>query len=274
VHTPLLPKMLTTETSNTQLEQSGIRDSGLGFRIPNPDPQAPISDFRFPDFDSPIAYARRLTPQQLQFFLRVVPAALQSERDFEIPACITIAQSILESATAAGWGSSSLFRLANNPFGIKYCHFAPKSAVHSPQSNHPAHQAPLLTKEGSQDPGPQACDYGCFDAATWEIENGQRKEIIAQFQRFPNLAEAFRAHALLLRTAHYRPAFEVRHDWKQFAERLGPKVSRFDSGHCGYSTNPSYSAALVNLVNLYRLNDPRMVRWLATGKDPGAGIKV
>jgi hypothetical protein len=64
-----------------------------------------------------------LNAQQLQFLLRVTPAALSSERTYEIPACVTIAQAILESATAAGWGSSVLFRLANNPFGIKYSHF-------------------------------------------------------------------------------------------------------------------------------------------------------
>ena len=61
----------------------------------------------------------RLTPQQLQFLLRVAPPALLSERAYGIPAPVTIAQAILESATSAGWGSSSLFRLANNPFGIK-----------------------------------------------------------------------------------------------------------------------------------------------------------
>jgi flagellum-specific peptidoglycan hydrolase FlgJ len=111
--------------------------------------------------------------------------------------------------------------------------------------------------------------YGAFDARTWEIVNGQKKVMIAQFQSFPNLAEAFMAHALLLRAPHYRSAFAVRHDWKQFAERLGPKTSLLDSEHCGYSTNPSYSAELIKLVNLYRLNDPRAIQWYATGKDPG-----
>jgi flagellum-specific peptidoglycan hydrolase FlgJ len=114
-------------------------------------------------------------------------------------------------------------------------------------------------------------DYGHFDAQTWEIENGQKKVIFAQFQRFPNLDEAFRAHALLLRSPRYRPAFAARADWKQFAERLGPKTSQLDSEHCGYSTNPSYSAEITKLVELYRLNDPRAQQWYATGKDPKAG---
>ena len=67
----------------------------------------------------------KVTRQQIQFLLRVAPPALQSEREYEIPACITLAQAILESATPRfGWGSSRLFRLANNPFGIKYSHRA------------------------------------------------------------------------------------------------------------------------------------------------------
>jgi len=153
----------------------------------------------------------------------------------------------------------------------------------------------------------QVEDYGHFDATTWEIENGQKKVTIAQFQRFPNLGEAFRCHALLLaESPRYAPAMHVlgiRNQglekpgvgcqvsgvspssspapdtqrltpvspdvWQKFAERLGPKTSQLDLEHCGYSTNPSYSAELIQLVNLYRLNDPRALTWYATGQDPG-----
>jgi len=155
--------------------------------------------------------------------------------------------------------------------------------------------------------------------------------MMAQFQRFPNLQEAFRCHARLLATSpRYAPAMgtiksevtiesEVRRPmcdgtgksevrgpmsdvsgatsdvpgartepasdlgprtsdtrsnfWQQFAERLGPKTSQLDLEHCGYSTNPSYSAELIKLVNLYRLNDPRALEWYATGKDPGLGTR-
>ncbi len=229
------------------------------------------------------ATAGPLTRQQLQFLLRVTPAAVENQGQFEIPACVTIAQAILESATPQlGWGSSTLFRLANNPFGIKYCHFGPDhspSAQASTQQANPAHRktipdsefripATAPEKSSSESLIPTE-DYGHFDAETWEIENGQKKYILAQFQRFPNLAEAFRAHALLLRGPRYQPAFEARADWKQFAERLGPKTSQLDPDHCGYSTNPSYSADLIRLVNLYRLNDPRALQWYATGEDPG-----
>jgi flagellum-specific peptidoglycan hydrolase FlgJ len=134
---------------------------------------------------------------------------------------------------------------------------------HIPNSDSPAPSA--------QHPVPQSGDYGHFDFATWEIENGQKQLVIAQFQRFPNLHEAFAAHARLLQGPRYQPAFAVRHDWKQFAERLGPKTSQLDAEHCGYSTNPSYSAELIKLVELYRLNEPRALQWFATGIDPKRG---
>jgi flagellum-specific peptidoglycan hydrolase FlgJ len=231
-----------------------------------------------------------LSGQQLQFLLRVSPPALSSQRIYEIPACITIAQAILESTTAAGWGSSSLFRLANNPFGIKYSHFllpaemAVESQKSKVESDRPRASGPETrdSRLGTGDSGNETLipnpeprvpipePYTAFDAPTWEIENGQKKLIIASFARFTSLDEAFRAHALLLRAPRYRPAFDLRDDWKQFAERLGPKASPLDSEHCGYSTNPSYSAELIKLISIYRLYDPRAVQWFATGRDPGA----
>jgi flagellum-specific peptidoglycan hydrolase FlgJ len=275
--------------------------SNSGFRIPDPqhkvqDSQLKIQDSRIPAADSAFkihnssteAQLPRLSAQQLQFLLRIAPAALESERVYQIPAAVTLAQAIIESATSAGWGSSSLFRLANNPFGIKYEHYGAAESHSEGQgaSNRATPAARTLgTPTGNEvpaggDSGSQLRDskatppgdpYGAFDAQTWEIVNGQKKIMIAQFQRFPNLTEAFVAHAQLLCSPHYRPAFDVRHDWKQFAERLGPKSSPLDTEHCGYSTNPGYSASLIKLVELYRLNDPRAVQWFATGEDPGPG---
>jgi hypothetical protein len=67
----------------------------------------------------------------------------------------------------------------------------------------------------------------------------------------------------------YGPAYTVRHDWKQFAERLGPKQSANDTEHCGYSTNPAYAAQLIKIVETCHLYDHRAQEWLETGKDPG-----
>jgi flagellum-specific peptidoglycan hydrolase FlgJ len=185
----------------------------------------------------------RFSPQQLRFLLRVAPAAMESERAYEVPACVTMAQAILESATSAGWGSSSLFRLANNPFGIKYEHFDSPPPALKTSSNRTIGRPSDQARPGQ----PTLQQYSHFDAQTWEIVNGQKKEMMAQFQRFKNLSVAFVAHAQLLCSPRYRGAFEARRDWKQFAERLGPKTSTLDKEHCGYSTNPSYSAELIKL---------------------------
>jgi flagellar protein FlgJ len=190
----------------------------------------------------------------------VAPPALQSEREYGIPACVTIAQAILESSTPQfGWGSSSLFRLGNNPFGIKY--HPPCPAPSTPSTG-------LAAGKGEEEEE----DDGFLELSTWEVIDGVKQQAPAQFQRFSSLAEAFRAHARLLRSPRYRGAYAVRGNWKQFAEKLGPKRSEHDPDHCGYSTNPSYSAILGSLVRVYRLDDPRLLEWLETGKDPGAAL--
>lgn len=254
---------MTKDSHNSQLalgnSEVAPRAFGPGTRFNNRDLRSQAPDSQAFTSNSQLRIAH-LSSQQLQFLLRVAPGALESERVYEVPACVTLAQAILESATSAGWGSSSLFRIANNPFGIKFSHRAIE----------PSHDRPVLGSTGLPIPDP----YGAFDAQTWEIENGEKKVTIAQFQRFPNLNDAFKAHAQLLCSPHYLAAFAVRHDWQQFAERLGPQTSPLDSEHCGYSTNPSYSAELIKLVELYRLNDPRAVEWYATGHDPGQGASM
>jgi flagellar protein FlgJ len=249
----------------TENQPTGNRKPETGKVIPGfgqPPPAAPQSP------KPPAASALSSTPSarphlsgtQLSFLLRVTPPALESEREYGIPACITIAQAILESSTPQfGWGSSSLFRLANNPFGIKYSH---RSTVSTPSTPSTGPQA----EQGEE-------DSGFVEASTWEVINGVKEQAPAQFQRFSSLAEAFRAHARLLRSPRYRRAYEVRHEWKQFAEKLGPKRSEHDPDHCGYSTNPSYSAILTSLVRVYRLDDPRLLEWLESGKDPGAALR-
>jgi flagellum-specific peptidoglycan hydrolase FlgJ len=229
-----------------------------------------------------------LTAQKLQFLLRVAPPALASQSQYEIPACVTIAQAILESGTPVGWGSSALFRLANNPFGIKQSHFGAggwglgTGENHNTQPSAPGTLKVEIRELGAEKENskfkvqnskievqnPEA--YGHFDAAAWEIEIRQKKATTSQYRRFANLEEAFITHARLLCSPRYWPAFAARAHWKEFAERLGPKVSEMDTEHCGYSTNPSYSAEIISLVGRYRLNDPRALQWLATGKDPGA----
>lgn len=201
-----------------------------------------------------------LSKQQLKFLAKVTPAAMAAEKTFGIPACVTISQAILESATAAGWGTSRLFTQANNPFGIKYCHFNEQPPAVSKAAG------PALPAK-SETVIPEG--YGALNAETWEIENGKKTAIDAQFQRFPNLNEAFVAHSALLIGPRYAPAYDARADWNKFAALLGPKSESNPLG-CGYSTNPGYAATLTQIVKECRLDDPRALAWYATGKDPGA----
>lgn len=176
--------------------------------------------------------------QQLDFLRAVVPGALASEREYGIPASVTIAQAIIESATDAGWGTSRLFSGCNNPFGIKYCHFG-------------------------EQPGSSIPDgYGEFETETWEVENGERVDIDDGFQRFPNLAEAFRCHAEIIAThSRFAPAMAVKGNPGEFAERLGPETPEEKAGkvpviHCTYSTNPAYGSVLMGYVRMYGLSQP------------------
>jgi len=168
-----------------------------------------------------------MNPQQIAFLKKVIPAAQACEQATGIPACVTIAQSIFESATAAGWGTSSLFTQANNPFGIQYHHL----------------------QDGAE-------GYGEFDVESWEVENGQRVNQMEKFQKYPDLAAAFADHGRLLQTPRYAPAYSLIPDWRGFAVALGPKESPTDKQHAGYSTNPGYGPSLINAVNIYKLDDP------------------
>lgn len=169
-----------------------------------------------------------MTPQQIRFLKLVIPASQACEKTTGIPTCVTIAQSIFESATSAGWGTSSLFTKANNPFGIQYHHLADATGN----------------------------EYGEFDVESWEVVNGQRENEMEKFQKYPDLTAAFSDHGRLLQTPRYKPAFDLIPDWRGFAVALGPKQSPTDNQHCGYSTNPSYGNMLVASINAYHFDDP------------------
>jgi flagellum-specific peptidoglycan hydrolase FlgJ len=66
----------------------------------------------------------------------------------------------------------------------------------------------------------------------------------------------------------YRPAYAERGNWQLFAERLGPKTSATDTEHCGYSTNPRYSATLTQLITEFRLDDPKVLAGFDAGQAP------
>jgi hypothetical protein len=111
----------------------------------------------------------------------IVAAARNAERTCGVPACITIAQWILESDRGAHMPTGS-----NNPFGIK-------AATGEPY---------VL-------------------AQTHEVQNGKLITIEARFRQFPTVWDAFAEHGRLLATrAPYRPAMQAAADPDLFADRL------------------------------------------------------
>jgi flagellar protein FlgJ len=159
---------------------------------------------------------------QSDYFKKAVPPAMTSQAATGVPASVTIAQSILESSTgneakikAAGtaWGQSDLALKANNFFGIKATHLNdPNTYIMEP---------------------------------TPEYENGVKIHIHAAFERYPNVAACFVAHAKLLSTAgRYIPAMKERNDPAAFCSQLQA---------CGYSTSPDYAVTLIKLINEYDL---------------------
>ena len=111
----------------------------------------------------------------------VIEAARASQTRWGIPASVTLAQWIVESA----WGSA-MPPDSNNPFGIK--------ALDSQEA---------------------------VESETREVVDGKVVTITARFRRFANLAEAFEVHGKLLATAApYQTARTFIQDPDRFADAL------------------------------------------------------
>jgi flagellum-specific peptidoglycan hydrolase FlgJ len=155
------------------------------------------------------------TPEQLEILHSVAPAAQAAQTRWGVPASVTLAQWIFESS----WGTSKLAQTAHNYFGVK----AREAAI----------------------PGTY-CEF-----PTAEYENGQRVVVDALFEKYPDEAASFDAHARLLATSgRYQVAMSVRMQPERFAVFLQ---------RCGYSTNPSYAQELIGAMreyDLYRYDTP------------------
>jgi hypothetical protein len=111
----------------------------------------------------------------------VIEAAKASQKRWGIPASITLAQWIVESAWGAAMPPDS-----NNPFGIKALESQP-----------------------------------AVESETREVIDGKVITIVARFRRFDSQAEAFELHGKLLSTGSpYRAAMEVVQDPDRFADAL------------------------------------------------------
>jgi uncharacterized protein YraI len=142
-----------------------------------------------------------------------VAPAQQGQREFGVPASVTIAQAILES----GWGRSTLTVNDRNFFGIK-CF--------------------------SGSPGPIA--NGCHAYATWECQP-TCVPTTASFRTYASATDSFRDHGLFLTTnSRYHPAFAYTRDANQFLYQI------WKAGYATGPTYVTNVTALMVQYNLYR----------------------
>jgi flagellum-specific peptidoglycan hydrolase FlgJ len=119
---------------------------------------------------------------QQAFINQIAPGALAAQRQYGIPAAVTIAQAIDES----GWGQSQLAIQDNNLFGIKGT--GPAGSVTRP---------------------------------TQEDQNGQTVTVNAPFRVYANVAQSITDHSLLLATGSaYQQAMADRRSPDAFADDL------------------------------------------------------
>jgi hypothetical protein len=145
------------------------------------------------------------------FIAAAGPLAKASKAATGVPAAVTLAQGILESA------SGTLTAGANNYFGIKA----------------------QLVSPGIFRWGTLA--VGCVHKPTNEVEGGRTVRRIGQFRMYPSMRESFDDHGLFLQqNTRYAPAFAVADDAEKFAKAVAK---------AGYATDPSYSSLLIKLMN-------------------------
>ena len=141
--------------------------------------------------------------------------AIEQMLRYRIPASITLAQGLFESAA----GRSDLVRQGNNHFGIK-CHN--------------------------------------WTGPTQYHDDDARGEC---FRVYQDARDSYEDHSkFLARQPRYARLFELsQHDYKGWARGLKA---------CGYATNPQYASKLIQIIELYKLNQydkaKRYDRFMAT----------
>jgi flagellum-specific peptidoglycan hydrolase FlgJ len=132
-------------------------------------PDAPHHRFQPPADAAPV----QLSSAQRAFIATVAPGALAAQRQYGVPASVTIAQAIDES----GWGQSGLATKAHNLFGMK--------------GNGPAGSDTQLTEE--------------YEDGHWQVT-------IASFRAYHDVAQSIEDHGKLLATSGYYQAAMARSD--------------------------------------------------------------
>jgi flagellar protein FlgJ len=153
------------------------------------------------------------TSSNTAFIASAVAPAQQSQREYHVPASVTIAQAILES----GWGRSRLSANDRNYFGMK-C-FG----------------------------GPGTIAVGCHDYATTECDAAGCYPTTASFKVYRNATDSFRDHGRLLATAsRYRAAFGYTANPNRFVAEV------HKGGYATDPNYTTKLVTLMNTYNLYR----------------------
>ncbi|GEM_PF-2181185 len=148
-----------------------------------------------------------------QFIAAAVPAAQHNQREYLVPASVTIAQAIIES----GWGRSTLASKDNNYFGIK-CFKGLAGSIAT----------------------------GCHDYRTYECEP-TCAPATASFRVYASIDDSFRDHGSFLTTnSRYAPAFVTPHDANLFLWQI------WKAGYATSPTYYTDVANLMVKYNLYQ----------------------
>jgi flagellar protein FlgJ len=151
-----------------------------------------------------------------QFVAAAAGPAQRAQREYGVPASVTIAQAILES----GWGRSGLAAQDKNYFGIK-CF--------------------------SGSPGPVA--VGCHSWATHECEP-TCLPTTASFRVYASVTDSFRDHAIFLTTnSRYKPAFSYTKDANMFIYQV------WKAGYATSPTYYDNVTNIMRKYNLYQYDN-------------------
>lgn len=157
--------------------------------------------------------------EQLAFISSAVPGAQRSEKELGVPASVTIAQAILESA----WGQRHMGN-ANNYFGIK-----------------------AQVKDGKVTYGDIATGY--VERITKEYDkNGRPYTTVAYFRAYRNMADSILDHGVFLTGKRYRKALDA------YAKSRDADEYARGIHDAGYATDPKYAQSLISLMKRYDLH--------------------
>jgi len=156
-----------------------------------------------------IFYGEAKGMEPKQFISLLVPDAQKLQLEFGIFASVTLAQAALET----GWGKfmpkdKNTGQVSYNLFGVK--------------------------GKGTA---------GSVLSRTWEVYDGKRVEIDAQFRAYNNYLESLRDHHAFLMQDRYIPVCQA----------VTPGEAAEQLYKCGYATDPDYPKKLIDIINTHNL---------------------